>query len=85
MESKTILIAEVTKTFKDHVAETKYHYIFTSFDRDKLIEYIRNYFFIVLIKDDKDEFPYFTDGGFRFTAERDIWKFEITAHPQTII
>ncbi len=60
------------------------HYI--GYDRDKLRKYLLTFYKIKnLIRDVGDEFPYFTDGGFRYTAENEYWKYEFICHPYNII
>lgn len=38
-----------------------------------------------LVKNDKDDFPYFTDGGFRYFYDTADWEYTFTAIPYEII
>ena len=84
MENK-ILIASVIKKSKIEVGEERYKHLFTSFDRSKLKEKIEEYYKIELNKNEEDEFPYFTDGGFKYSAENENWSFEVQAHFYDIV
>lgn len=84
---KQILIAEIKKTvvYDTQGTTTPVRVLITSFDKDKLIKNIEHRFSIVLKKDPADDFPYFTDGGFKFSAENKNFKFEIECHPYNIV
>ena len=82
--SDEILIAEVKKTIKLG-NDFGYRQKFVSFDRDKLKKKIEEYYKIELIKDDSNEFPYFTDGGFKYHGENDNFIFDVEAHLYDII
>ena len=65
-----IIVAEIRKHFKDpRISTTMYRTELVSFDRDKLVKAIEEKYSTVLIKDPKDDFPYFTDGGFKYSFE----------------
>ena len=80
-----ILIAEVKKKAKFGNDETWYRNSFVSFDRDKLKDKIEDFYNVDLVKDNKNEFPYFTDGGFKYSGENEYWLFETEAHWHDII
>ena len=82
---KTILIATVRKTNKFGEKRTCYANSYPSFDRDALIKFLEDRYGITLTKDEEDNFPYFTDGGFKFKAENTDWSFDIECHPIEII
>ncbi len=81
-----ILIAEVRKKakFGDN-PELWFRNIFVSFDRDKLKDEIEKRYKIELVKDEADDFPYFTDGGFKYSGENENWMFETEAYWYDII
>jgi len=84
--TKIILMVSVNKTSKidGKIFNKNCHYI--GYDRDKLRKYLLTFYKIKnLIRDVGDEFPYFTDGGFRYTAENEYWKYEFICHPYNII
>ena len=84
--TKIILMVSVNKTSKidGKIFNKNCHYI--GYDRDKLRKYLLTFYKIKnLIRDVGDEFPYFTDGGFRYTAENKYWKYEFICHPYNII
>ena len=76
-----ILIAEVRKKSKLYDNSVfGYRNLYTSFDRDKLKEEIERKYNITLVKNDDYDFPYFTDGGFKYTLEDENWIYDIDAH-----
>ena len=81
-----ILIAEVRKKakFEDN-SKFGFRSTFASFDRDKLKNEIEKYYKIELVKDEANDFPYFTDGGFKYSGENENWLFETEAHWHDII
>ncbi len=81
-----ILIAEVRKKakFGDN-QKFWFRSTFVSFDRDKLKNEIEKRYKIKLVKDEANDFPYFTDGGFKYNGENENWIFEIVAHWYDII
>ncbi len=79
MNTNKILIADVRKKAKIENNETWYAHLFVSFNRDKLKAEIEKHYNIKLKKNKEDEFPYFTDGGFKYTGENRDWFFEVTA------
>ena len=81
-----ILIAEVRKKakFGDN-PKVWFRSTFVSFDRDKLKDEIEKRYKIELVKDEADDFPYFTDGGFKYSGENENWIFETEAHWYDII
>lgn len=81
---KTILVAEVTQTDKSDIRRVRTH-TYTSFDRDKLIKHIESCFSIKLVKNESDDFPYFTDGGFKFHWEDEYEIYDIVCHSKVII
>ncbi len=80
-----ILIAEVRKQANYGTDKNWYRHSFVSFDRDKLKEEIEKHYKVTLIKDEANEFPYFADGGFKYSGENDNWLFETEAHWHDII
>lgn len=80
-----ILIAEVRKKAKFGDYETQYRNSFVSFDRDKLKNKIEEHYKVELVKDEENEFPYFTDGGFKYSGENENWLFETEAHWYDIV
>lgn len=86
VSQKNALMVSVNKTSKlDGKKFNQFsHYI--GYDRDKLRKYLLEKYKIQnLIKDIADEFPYFTDGGFRYIAENDNWQYEFVCHPYNVI
>ena len=80
MNKPQIIIAEITKTFKNEsISTSEFRSTMVSFDRDKLVEAIQEKYKTVLVKNDNDEFPYFTDGGFKFSFENEDCRFEVVA------
>lgn len=75
-----ILIAEVKKKAKFEDSSNRHITTFVSFDRDKLKAEIEDHYKIELKKDEADEFPYFTDGGFKYGGENENWFFETAAY-----
>jgi hypothetical protein len=51
----------------------------------RLIDAIEEKYDIKLVKDEADDFPWFTDGGFRFRAEDGNWTYEIDAHVHDLV
>lgn len=80
-----ILIAEVKKKAKFGNDETWYRNSFVSFDRDKLKDKIEEYYKVKLEKDETNEFPWFTDGGFKYSGENENWVFQTEAHWYDIV
>ena len=76
-----ILIAEVRKKakFGDN-PESWFRNTFVSFDREKLKNEIEKRYKIELVKDEANDFPYFTDGGFKYSGENENWMFETEAY-----
>ena len=81
-----ILIAEVRKKakFGDN-QKFEFRSTFVSFDREKLKNEIEKRYKIELVKDEADDFPYFTDGGFKYSGENENWIFETEAYLYDII
>lgn len=82
---KSILIVEVRKQCKFGEDKSWFRTTFTSFDRDKLKDKIESHYKLKLIKDDNDDFPWFSDGGFIYNTENENFKFEIVAFPYDIV
>ena len=81
-----ILIAEVRKKAKfGGNPESWFRNTFVSFDRDKLKNEIEKRYKIELVKDEANDFPYFTDGGFKYSGENENWMFETEAYWYDII
>lgn len=82
-----ILIAIVTKKFK--FAEDPfvicYRANFVSHDRDKLKSKIEEHYKATLVKDEADDFPYFSDGGFKYSWEDENFVYDTQAHYHHII
>ena len=75
-----ILIAEVKKKSKFCNDGTWYRDSFVSFDKDKLKDKIEEQYKVKLMRDETNEFPYFTDGGFYYIGENENWFLEAEAH-----
>lgn len=80
------------KVFKLYIKKThpKESGTYTNFEVGQSVtaleEYIRKTYKVdVLIKDPEDDFPYFTDGGFKYTAKGDYWHYEFTCYPDNLI
>ncbi len=43
---------------------------------------IEEYYQIKLVRKKEDDFPWFVDGGFKYTLEDQGWEYEVTAHWQ---
>jgi len=73
-----ILIADTFKKFegKEWVRTST----FTSYSRDKLKAKIEEYYKVELIKNENDDFPYFTDGGFKYECKTENFEFMTIAH-----
>ena len=81
-----ILIAEVRKKAKfGDDSKFGFRSTFVSFDREELKNQIEKRYEIELVKDEADDFPYFTDGGFKYSGENENWIFEAVAHWYDII
>jgi len=80
---KQMLVANIIKIFKHDDSQVLVTY--NSYDRDKLIKHIEKTYELKLMKKAEDDFPYFTDGGFKFDAENENFKFKITAIHENII
>lgn len=61
---------EVGETVQALIDHLKKKYIFSESD---------------LIKDENDHFPYFTDGGFKYTAANSNWLYTFTCHPKALL
>lgn len=76
-----VLIATIAKSSK--FGKDKGFYIrdsIPSYNREDLEAEIKEKYNIELVKKEEDNFPYFTDGGFRYEAENDSFLFVIVAH-----
>lgn len=80
-----ILKADVRKKSKLNSNGVWYTHSFMSFDRYKLKDEIERHYGIKLIKSDSNDFPYFTDGGFKYTGEDECWFFEVESYWYNII
>lgn len=81
-----ILIAEVKKKYKHGIdSEFGYRTTFTSFDKVKLKLEIEKHLGQELVKNDTDDFPYFTDGGFKYRGETEDYFFDVEAHQHRIV
>jgi len=80
-----ILIAEVRKQAAYGDNKTWYRDLFVSYDRDKLKKEIEKHYKVKLVKDESDDWPYFTDGGFKYKAKNDTWVIETDAYLYKII
>ena len=81
---KQILLAHTFKDFRNGNGFNRCM-TFVSYDIDKLKEKIENFYKIKLVKNDEDNFPYFTDGGFRYKCETESFIFETEAFLYDII
>lgn len=53
---------------------------------EALIKYIKEYYHVeILAKDPADDFPYFTDGGFKYTATARNWLYTFTCFPHKLL
>lgn len=86
MIKKNVLLVTVIKSsISGIVAPIRLQFIST--DKNRIINFLENKYRIKLIKNEKDDFPYFTDGGFKFSVD-DVnkqWHYEIDAHIHEII
>lgn len=75
---KQILIADTFKKFegKEWVRTSN----FASYDRDKLKAKIEEHYKVELVKDESDDFPFFTDGGFKYQCKTENFEFMTTAY-----
>lgn len=56
--------------FTHHVGDSK----------EALIDFIKRKYNVELLKDPDDDFPYFTDGGFKYSAFSPEWEYSFTCH-----
>lgn len=56
-----------------------------SFNSDALQRFVKKKYGVTLYYEKEFEFPYFTDGGFKFECEDKNWYYTFTAIPYTII
>jgi hypothetical protein len=83
---KIVLMVSVNKTSKINGQVFNEHYHHMGYDRSKLENHLLEYYKISkLVKDIADEFPYFTDGGFKYTAESENWIYEFLCYPYNIV
>jgi hypothetical protein len=86
MNDGQILIVSIKKSSKfDTNDKCKYESTKVGYDRQRLIDAIEKQYDIKLVKDEAYDFPWFTDGGFKFHAENENWKFDIDAHVHDLI
>jgi hypothetical protein len=86
LKDNQIIVASIYKTNKvDPTDKCRYESTKVSYDRGRLVNAIEKQYNIKLVKDDADEFPYFSDGGFKFQTENDNWKFNVEAHVHDLI
>jgi len=78
-----ILIADTFKKFEGK--EWQRIDTFVSYNINKLKLKIEEKYKIELTKDPNDEFPYFTDGGFKYQCKIGNFEFMTTAHLFDII
>ena len=78
-----ILIADVFKKFegKEWVRRTT----FASYDRDRLKAKIEKHYEVELVKDEEDDFPYFTDGGFKYHCKTKNFELMTIAHLYDVV
>jgi len=76
-------VAKIYSKFEDK--SCCYRTEFVSDSRERLTNFIQDKYDISLDIDDRYDFPWFTDGGFKYFAENENWKFEITAHVHELI
>ena len=53
--------------------------------KEALERYIKDKYKVDLIPNDNFNFPYFTDGGFKYLAENETWKYDFFCYPINII
>jgi hypothetical protein len=82
-----VLVATIRKTSKFNFSgrDNQYVHNMVGYDRQRLIHDIERQYGVKLVKDEADDFPWFTDGGFKFTAENNSWKFEIDSHVYDLV
>lgn len=68
---KTLTIGERKEKFN---IDPMWHY-----DRDSLKEAIERKYGVTLIKKDEDDFPWFTDGGFKYSFLFGLFEYEVSA------
>jgi len=83
--SAQILIAEVRKQAVHGNNKTWYKDTFVSYDRDKLKKEIEKDYKVKLVKNEADDWPYFTDGGFKYKVQNDSWIIEADAYLYRIV
>lgn len=79
-----ILVASIVKTFTNG-DPGRFESTMCSFDRDKLVAAIELKHDILLLKDEKDDFPYFTDGGFKYIWTNSLWTYNIVCFDYKVI
>jgi hypothetical protein len=54
-------------------------------EKEALEEYLKDKYCCSLIKKEKFDFPYFTDGGFKYEVNTGTWTYTFTAYPYKLI
>jgi hypothetical protein len=76
---KKVLVATVTCKLND--GSSKFlNTTFVDFDRDNLVKKIENKYLTKLVKNEEDNFPYFTDGGFRYEWRNETYTYLAEAY-----
>lgn len=81
-----IFILQISK--RSLIDNSVFHNIRTEAGESKeaLIEYIKsNYRIDILIKEKSDDFPYFTDGGFKYTGKSETWEYTFVCYPHSLL
>lgn len=86
LRDKPVLIAHVSKRFKDKkISDGVFKSTLAGFDRQRLVDKIKKTYNLELTHDEADDFPYFTDGGFKYRGETKDCLFEIVCYPYDLV
>jgi len=83
--NKEILVLNIYK--KSKYDDSKYRDTQVGATREGLINYVCIHFKLdksLLVKDEREDFPYFTDGGFKYTCEDRYWEYDFICIPQKL-
>ncbi len=86
LKDNQVIIASIYKTNKiDLTDKCRYESTKVGKDRQRIIDDIEKQYNIKLVKNEEHDFPWFTDGGFKFHTENENWKFEVVAYTHDLI
>jgi hypothetical protein len=83
--NKEIFLVTIYKKYK--YDDSKYLDTQVGENVEALIRYICSHYKLdrdLLIKDDNDHFPYFSDGGFKYSYDHKDWDYTFICHPATL-